>query len=131
MMKGTLMVSKKRKPELTEEEMNAVLSQMTEVHWQAVFQLLGWEKLAAYFKKRVKELKEFHEAMLALRDDLIAARDRRHPERSKHLKWQQWRIDGLSYGQIVKRHKTETGEEVTRDAVIKAVKRLEKEEEQA
>jgi hypothetical protein len=49
---------------------------------------------------------------------------RKRPAAQKHLRWKQWKDAGLSYNQIVQRHKDETGEEVSRDAVIQALRRL-------
>jgi hypothetical protein len=49
---------------------------------------------------------------------------RERPAREKHVKWKQWKDEGLSYNQIVQRHKDETGEDITRDAVIQALRRL-------
>ena len=44
--------------------------------------------------------------------------------REKHRKWQQWKTAGMSYSQIAIRHRDETGDDVTADAVKKALKRL-------
>jgi hypothetical protein len=44
--------------------------------------------------------------------------------REKHLRWKAWKDGGLSYSQIAQRHLDKTGEEVTRDAVCKAIRRL-------
>jgi len=49
---------------------------------------------------------------------------RTRPAREKHLKWKQWKEEGLSYNRIVIKHRAETGEKVTRDAVIQALRRL-------
>jgi hypothetical protein len=46
------------------------------------------------------------------------------PAHEKHLKWREWAEQELSHQQIADKHKDETGEEVTRDAVSKALKRL-------
>jgi hypothetical protein len=40
------------------------------------------------------------------------------------MQWKQWRKQGKSYGQIVIDHYDTTGEQVTREAVIHALKRL-------
>ena len=53
-----------------------------------------------------------------------AERKLRLRQRQKHANWKRLQDQGLSYGQIVLRHLEETGEEVQRDAVIKAIKRL-------
>ncbi len=53
-----------------------------------------------------------------------AKTERKKPARGKHLQWQAWRKDGLSYNKIVQRHLDETGEEVTREAIMFALKRL-------
>src|SRR5205085_2742727 len=49
---------------------------------------------------------------------------RKKPAREKHLQWKSWKDEGLSYARIAIRHHDETGEEVTRDAVIQALRRL-------
>jgi hypothetical protein len=51
-------------------------------------------------------------------------RDRARPALEKHLRWQEWKSAGLSYNQIVQRHLDETGESVTRDAVVQALRYL-------
>ena len=48
------------------------------------------------------------------------------PAEEKHRTWDSWRSDGLTYGQIRKRHQNETGEDVTREAIILAIRRLRK-----
>jgi len=49
---------------------------------------------------------------------------RKRRSHEKHLRWKVWKDAGLSYGDIVNKHKHETGETVTRDAVIQALRRL-------
>jgi hypothetical protein len=51
-------------------------------------------------------------------------RTHKHPAQAKHQQWKEWKDAGLSYNQIVQKHKDTTGEEVTRDAVIQALRRL-------
>ncbi len=51
-------------------------------------------------------------------------KERQRPANPKHQRWWQWKKDGMSYNEIVIRHKDETGETVTRDAVIQALRRL-------
>ena len=46
------------------------------------------------------------------------------PPNPRHLRWKQWRAAGLTYGQIVQREKEDFGEEITREAVMMALKRL-------
>ena len=58
-----------------------------------------------------------------------AERKLRLRQRQKHETWKRLQDQGLSYGQIVLRHLEQTGEEVQRDAVIKAIKRLRAEED--
>ncbi len=59
------------------------------------------------------------------RESITQAGDNHHkPAREKHLKWKRWKDEGASYNDIVKRHQRETGERVTRDAVIQALRRL-------
>jgi hypothetical protein len=58
--------------------------------------------------------------------DLIGRRreKRKRPAAATHEKWRKWHEEEhLSYGKIVKRHKDQTGKDVTRDAVIKAIAR--------
>jgi hypothetical protein len=51
-------------------------------------------------------------------------KERKHPAKERHLKWKKWQDEGLSYAQIAQRHKDQTGEEISRDAVLKALQRL-------
>ena len=51
---------------------------------------------------------------------------RKRPATEKHTKWKAWKDEGLSYAAIVRRHKDESGEEVTKDAVYAALKRLDR-----
>jgi hypothetical protein len=51
-------------------------------------------------------------------------RRRIHREEDTHLKWRQWKNEGMSYNQIVIRHKDETKETITRSAVVMALFRL-------
>ncbi len=51
-------------------------------------------------------------------------RTRKRPSKQTHLQWQEWKQEGLSYQAIAVRHFDETGDQVSRDAVIKALKRL-------
>jgi hypothetical protein len=56
-------------------------------------------------------------------------RRRRRRGRDKHLTWKKWKEEeALSHGQIVQRWKDKVGEEVSKDAVAKAIARLKKEE---
>jgi hypothetical protein len=50
--------------------------------------------------------------------------ERVKPARAKHQRWRELREAGLSWGEIAQRHKDETGEEITREAVILALQRL-------
>lgn len=43
---------------------------------------------------------------------------------SKHAAWKEWRKAGMTYGEIAQKHLSETGEEVSREAVYVALKRL-------
>jgi hypothetical protein len=56
-----------------------------------------------------------------------ARTERLKPARAKHERWKMWREDGATYGEIVQRHRDEEGEEVTREAVIHALRRLNQE----
>jgi hypothetical protein len=47
----------------------------------------------------------------------------------KHKRWKKWRDQELSYGAIRNKHEAGTGEKLTRDAIIKGIKRLEELEE--
>jgi hypothetical protein len=49
---------------------------------------------------------------------------RKKRSRQKHLKWKALRNAGNSYGQIVKIHQAETGESLTREAIIRALNKL-------
>jgi hypothetical protein len=51
-------------------------------------------------------------------------RQHKRPAHEKHQQWKTWKEEGLSYNQIVQRHLDETGEEVSRDAIIQALRRL-------
>jgi hypothetical protein len=50
---------------------------------------------------------------------------RARPAREKHKKWKEQHDAGMSYGKIAHQHKHDTGEKVTREAVIMAISRLE------
>jgi hypothetical protein len=49
---------------------------------------------------------------------------RKKRSRDKHLRWKALRDAGKSYGEIAQIHRQETGENVSREAVILALKRL-------
>ena len=52
------------------------------------------------------------------------AAHRKRPAETTHLKWREWKDAGLSFTAIAKKHLDCTGETVTRDAVMKALRRL-------
>jgi hypothetical protein len=53
------------------------------------------------------------------------SRARNRPAKDKHELWERWHSqDGLSYQQCADRHKDQSREEVTADAIAKALKRL-------
>lgn len=54
----------------------------------------------------------------------VVEKERSRPARAKHENWKEWHDAGMSYANIAQKHLDETGEEVTRDAVSKALKRL-------
>jgi len=49
---------------------------------------------------------------------------RSKPAKEKHLKWKAWKNDGMSYGQIRDKWESDTGETVSRDTIIKGIKRV-------
>jgi hypothetical protein len=51
-------------------------------------------------------------------------RRRARPAEEKHLKWKEWRDEGLSYNDIARRHERLTHEITSADTVKKALKRL-------
>src|SRR5262249_24575788 len=122
-------MAKKKTAKPNDDEMSAFLASITEEQWQAIIQLLGLDKVEEFVEQEVELAKDVAEGLKWVQDQFNKERDRRHPERAKHRKWQQWKKDGLSYTGIVIKHKAETGEDVKRDAVIKALKRLKEEEE--
>src|SRR5262249_31296038 len=73
-----------------------------------------------------KEVMVHHESQVRHLFDLpaITANEHKRPERVKHLKWKQWKDEGLSYNRIVQREQDETGDEYSRNAVIQALRRL-------
>jgi hypothetical protein len=48
----------------------------------------------------------------------------KRPAKAKHLRWLAWHEQGMGYGRIAMHHFDLTGEEVTKDAVAKALTRL-------
>lgn len=62
--------------------------------------------------------KEFHK-----NGQLFNKKRRKCPAEEHHTQWKQWSKDGLSHGQIQKKHLAATGESLTRDAIRKAIKR--------
>ena len=109
---------------LSDDEMNAILGDLTEKQWQAILQFFAIDKVLAFLDQEAELARDFGEGLQWVRERFIEARERRHPEREKHRRWQLWKRDGLSYAGIVAKHRDQTGEKVTRDAVIKALKRL-------
>jgi hypothetical protein len=73
-------------------------------------------------KKGVSSLAIVQKA--AARVTTTASTERKLPAKAKHLKWQQWHEEGLSYNQIVQKEFDEGRAKPTRDAVAKAIKRL-------
>lgn len=125
---GELIVTNENTEKLSDDEMNALLADLTPKHWQAILQFFGIEKVLAFLDQEAEQAKKLREDWEWIRARLLEAWDRRHPEREKHRRWQLWKRNGLSYAEILARHKDETGEDLTRDAVIKALQRLEEEE---
>jgi hypothetical protein len=107
------------------DELSAYLKNLPEEQRDehiALMAIAMFEKELDSLDKNTAENKEGLEQLRRLQ---IEARDKRRPQWKRNLKWQMWKNEKkLSYGQIVKRHKTETGEEVNVDTVRKALKRL-------
>ena len=127
--KGELIVTNENTEKLSDDEMNAILADLTPKQWAAILQFFAIEKVLAFLDQEAEQAKKLREDWEWIRARLLEARDRRHPEREKHRRWQKWKNDGLSFNDIVLKHKDETGEDITRDAVFIALKRLKKEEE--
>jgi len=49
---------------------------------------------------------------------------RAKPQKAKHLKWQEWKIQGMSYNEIADKEYDDSGVRPSRDAVIQALRRL-------
>jgi hypothetical protein len=54
-----------------------------------------------------------------------SARRNRRPAEETHRQWKEWHDSGMGYGRIAMHHNQVTGDDVTKDAVAKAIKRLE------